>query len=677
MDKIIKNDQNDVPVKRTKNNIEERDTSGDTKVFQIIKKEDIEKEKRRQALKKENLEKNNLKTEVPSYIKSQVNVDKVIEKSNLNELPEKDNPIIQKQIGKNSNKNKISNNIDKKINNIQNNKPVNNIQKNKANITQSNNLQNTNQKEIVKKAENIVKPETKNNQINKTQVNLNENKAQQNQKKYNNYQDNNKNTNKKNNKKGLLITLLIIIFILIFLIIGSTIFGLINMNSDKIVKGVKINNTDLSNLTKEQAVQLLESNFNNSENNIITIKHGDYTSQINVGEIGGSFDVQTAVNLAYNIGRESDIVHNNFKTLETMFKGENIQLNSSYNDELMEKKSDEISIELPDLATDSSYVISENKLIIKNSKDGIKIQKEKFKQDVINAFGSTQKEIELPVEKAERNIIDIDAIHDEIYKEPVNAYYTTNPYKVFKEEDGLDFAISVDQAKQMLLEDKPEYEIELKTLKPQITVESLNDEAFPNILGTFTTTYGTADTGRNTNIAIAAKSINSAVVMPGEVFSYNDLIGECSTRTGYQTSTIYLNGQLSTGVGGGICQVSTTLYNAVLRANLEIVQRRNHSLEVTYVPAGQDAMVNIGTSDFKFKNNRDYPVKVVAFVGPGSITCQIKGLSLPTEYEVKLESKTIEKTETRKKVETYKVLYLNGREVSRTWLSTDTYKMHQ
>ena len=123
---------------------------------------------------------------------------------------------------------------------------------------------------------------------------------------------------------------------------------------------------------------------------------------------------------------------------------------------------------------------------------------------------------------------------------------------------------------------------------------------------------------------------------------YNDLIGECSTRTGYKTSTIYLNGQLSTGVGGGICQVSTTLYNAVLRANLEIVQRRNHSLGVTYVPAGQDAMVNIGTSDFKFKNNREYPVKVVAFVGPGSVTCQIQGLKQPTEYEVKLESRTIE-----------------------------------
>ena len=164
--------------------------------------------------------------------------------------------------------------------------------------------------------------------------------------------------------------------------------------------------------------------------------------------------------------------------------------------------------------------------------------------------------------------------------------------------------------------------------------------------------------------------------MPGETFSYNDLIGECSTKTGYKAATIYMNGELSTGIGGGICQVSTTLYNTVLRANLEIVERRNHSLGVTYVPSGQDGMVSIGTQDFKFKNNREYPIKVVAYVGTGSVTCQIYGLKQDTEYEVKLYSRTISKTDKKYKVETYKILCLNGAEVSRTWLSTDTYKYH-
>ena len=398
--------------------------------------------------------------------------------------------------------------------------------------------------------------------------------------------------------------------------------------------------------------------------------------QINLKDIKGKFDIENAVENAYNKGRDKDIVASNYKTILTLIIGENISANFTYDEELLEEKINEISLELPDLAIDSSYIIEGNKLIIKNSTDGIKIQKESFKQNLINAFSGSQKEFELPVEKAEKQEINIQKIHDEIYKEPVNAYYTTEPFKVYKEEKGLDFAISVEEATQMLKENKTEYEIELKELKPQITVSDLGDAAFPDTLSTFTTTYGTADVNRNANIALAAQSINSVVVMPGETFSYNELIGECSTARGYKISTIYLNGELSTGIGGGICQVSTTLYNAVLRANLEIVQRRNHSLGVTYVPAGQDAMVNIGTSDFKFKNNREYPIKVIAYVNPGSVTCAIKGLKQDVEYEVKLESRTIEKTDVKYKVETFKVLYLNGNVVSRTWLSTDTYKYH-
>ena len=228
----------------------------------------------------------------------------------------------------------------------------------------------------------------------------------------------------------------------------------------------------------------------------------------------------------------------------------------------------------------------------------------------------------------------------------------------------------------MLLENKEEFIIPLKVIEPSIKISDLGNEAFPNQLATFTTYYGTGDSGRCYNIYLAAKSITETVVMPGETFSYNDLIGECSTRTGYKESTIYLNGKLAKGIGGGICQVSTTLYNAVLGANLEIVERRNHSLSVTYVPLGHDAMVSIGSSDFKFKNNRNYPIKVIATTGTGSVTCQIYGLKNQTEYDVKLDTKVISKTDTKTKTQTYKVLYLNGKEVSRTLLSTDTYKNH-
>lgn len=793
--KVNKNFENKVN-KSFENNankdFENRDTSGDTKVFKIIKKEDIEKEKARQLQNKQakikesvkidgkngesrehrnqilvknenssnkikrekqneniinklnsntanmdninnsknaitsenNIKKQRAEITSENIIKKQraeiageniikkqraeITGENIIKKQrteiiNDNNMKKQKPEVTHQNIGNKSNgeveisngvkKSKIvtpDENNSKKIKNVISNE--NSIEQSK-NVRQNENIINHSKKvitneNIIKQSKKAIANENNINQLNNEKNNENKLIVQKNdlkiknknnlknEKRVNNKTDDNKKYQAKNNKKDGLIIILVLIITILVIVVFSTIFGIINMNSNKIVKGVKSNQIELADLTKEEAVEKLNSILNNNEKNVVVVKRGDVKKEIKLDDINGKFDVEDVVNKAYNLGRENDIVKDNYNTILIMIKGENLVANFSYDDELLTKKINELCLEIPDLATDSSYIIEDNKLIIKNSKSGVAIKTDEFKQELINAFSGNIKEFELPVEHIEKKKIDIEAIHNEIYKEAVNAYYTTNPFKVYKEEYGRDFAITLDQAKKLLSEDKTEYEIQLKNIKPSITVADLDSGAFPNVLSTFTTNYGTGDANRNANIALAAKSINSTVLMPGEVFSYNDLIGECSTKTGYKTATIYLNGKLSTGVGGGICQVSTTLYNAVLRANLEIVQRRNHSLGVTYVPAGQDAMVNIGTSDFKFKNNREYPIKVVAYVGTGSITCQIQGLKQDPEYEVKLESKTIESTETKYKVETYKVLYLNGKVVSRTWLSTDTYKRH-
>lgn len=594
--KEIKNNNEDIPNRKQKNTLEERDTTGDTKIFQPIKKEDIEREKRKLAAIKEN-----------------------------------------------------QNNVPQKTEEKKEEKKYNNYQEKNKNV-KLNNYQ-VNNKKVELKPQTEVKTEQKDN----------------------------KKTNSKNTIKKILTSLLILIILILVVTIFSTIFALMSANSNTMLKGLKMNNIEVSNMTKEQVFEKLQDELTDNEKNVVIAKRGTYSKEIKLSDISGSFKIEEAVNAAYNIGRDGNIVNNNYKTLSTMIKGENVEVPFSYEDEMLDKIINDISIDIPELATEVSYVIDGDKLIIKNSKADIQINKEKFKKQIINIFSNPNAEdsFELPIEQAKKREINIEKIYKQVYKQPVNAYYTTEPRKVYKEEEGIDFAITLEEAKQLLSEDKIEYEIPLKKIQPQIKVSDLDQGAFPDLLSTFTTYYGTADANRNTNIALAARSINSVVLMPGEVFSYNTLIGDCSPKRGYKAATIYLNGELSTGIGGGICQVSTTLYNAVLRANLEIVQRRNHSLGVTYVPAGQDAMVSIGTSDFQFKNNRNYPVKVVAYTGTGNVTCQVYGLKQETEYEVKLQSRTIEKNEQKYKVETYKVLYLNGKEVSRTWLSTDTYKYHQ
>lgn len=634
MEKIEKDDIKKVENKRKNNNVQigqDTQISQETQIFQFVKEKNY---------MKNNIEKtkdNSYKVVNEDKKNNEKNIEKSIEKNN-EKVEQKNNEIIHKKIE-----------AIKKENNIEENSSKNKIVEDKN---------------------------KENNTSNKTDKVPNYNNYQEKNKpqNYNNYQEKNMSSN--NSTKKVLTVLLLLILVILVVIIFSTIFSLMNANNKNIIQGVYINNIDVSNLSENEAMEILEQKLNDNEKNYIIVKYNNYTRNIKLQDINGKFNIKDAVNNAYNIGKDKDIIQNNYKILSTMIFKNKIEANFTYDEELLQKMIDEISLEIPGMAINSSYIIDGDNLIIKNSTEGLQIQESTFTKDLIKAFSSDTKEFEIKTEQCNRKEIDIEKIYKEVYKKPINAYYTTNPHEIHKEESGVDFAITLQEAKNILSENKEEYIIPLKKIQPQIKVSDLDANAFPDLLSTFTTKYGTGDVNRNINIALAAKSINSVVLMPGETFSYNDLIGECSTKTGYKAATIYMNGELSTGIGGGICQVSTTLYNTVLRANLEIVERRNHSLGVTYVPSGQDAMVSIGTQDFKFKNNREYPIKVVAYVGTGSVTCQIYGLKQDTEYEVKLYSRTISKTDKKYKVETYKILCLNGAEVSRTWLSTDTYKYH-
>ena len=186
-------------------------------------------------------------------------------------------------------------------------------------------------------------------------------------------------------------------------------------------------------------------------------------------------------------------------------------------------------------------------------------------------------------------------------------------------------------------------------------------------------------------------------MQPGETFSYNKALGKRSVENGYKEAAIYANGGVENGLGGGICQISSTLYNAVLESNLEIVERHNHSFITSYVEAGKDATVVYGALDFKFKNTRKYPIKITAGVSGGVATVNIYGIKEDVEYKVnvvasvtatipceveKIEDSNIEEgkevvitkgTNGCRSV-TYKYVYsLDGKLVSKTQLSADTY----
>ncbi|MEA4929782.1 MAG: VanW family protein [Candidatus Limiplasma sp.] len=216
------------------------------------------------------------------------------------------------------------------------------------------------------------------------------------------------------------------------------------------------------------------------------------------------------------------------------------------------------------------------------------------------------------------------------------------------------------------------------------------------------TTETTSAKNRNNNISLACQAINGKVLLPGETFSFNETTGKRTTDKGYQSAGAIAAGQSIEEVGGGICQVSSTLFNAVARADLEIVSRSPHAWPSTYVKIGEDATVNWPNLDFQFRNNKSTPVFIIAYYKDRKCSAEIWGMSLGTGITIDLDSKVLRTIEPNTEVlykqnpeltpgtseetvhmrtgyvvDTYKVWYKDGQEIKRERLHTSTYKAYQ
>ena len=475
--------------------------------------------------------------------------------------------------------------------------------------------------------------------------------------------------------------ILIIIFISFVIIVLSMLLGIsiYNTSNNSIVSGVFIKGVNVSGLTKQEAKYKVQNYLNEEMPSEIKLKHGEYETSINRTQIGADFDVETAVEAAYKIGRQSNIIGNTIEIIKTMVSSLNIQPALQINKEELEKILEDISTKLPDTVLQSSYYIEENTLIVTKGKEGNIVNVEKTTEKIVDLLENLEyksQKIEIITQVVKPQTIDIEKIHNEIYKEAIDAYYTTNPFVVHPHENGVDFKISVEEAKALLQEEKEEYSIPLKVIRPNVTTNMIGNEAFPDLISSFSTKYSASNKDRTTNLKLASNKINGTVIMPGEIFSYNTVVGKRTIAAGYKEAPIYENGKVVDGLGGGICQISTTLYNAALYANLEIVERRNHQFVPSYSAAGRDATVVYGAIDFKFKNTRSYPIKIICSVQGGVAKFELFGLREQNEYEVEVSSQVVSRTATSLKSVTYQTVKQNGQVIRSGIINRDTYKRH-
>ena len=504
-------------------------------------------------------------------------------------------------------------------------------------------------------------------------------------------------------KSKKVISIIVSLFIILFIMVFSVVFALFNMNNEKILKGVSILGIDISNLTAEEAKNkvnnAIEERFKDENNNLI-LKIGENETSVTENTFNAKFDIDNAVIEAYNIGRNGNILTNNYSILFTKLLKKEIKPKLYLDENLLSDTIKDINSKMKDAVVENSYYIEKNDLIIVKGKAGYKIKNEELKEKIyeqLSNIHTNYQTIEIPVEYKEPEPINLQKIHEEIYKEPQDAYVQKNPTVVHPEVNGVDFKISIEEAKKLLEEDKEEYTIPLKITKPKKTINNLGEEAFPDLLATFSTRFDGSNYNRNTNIKLAAQKVNGTVILPGEKFSFNTIVGSRTIEAGFKEGTAYIGGKVVPDVGGGVCQVSSTIYNTALLANLQIVERSNHMFTTGYVAASRDATVYYGSLDFIFKNSRKYPIKMVASANGGVCKVSIYGIKEEKEYEVIIQSKitsyinpttiykedptleegkeVVEQTAiTGCRSEGYKILKLNGKIVSQTLLSKDTYK---
>lgn len=500
----------------------------------------------------------------------------------------------------------------------------------------------------------------------------------------------------KSTKKKKRLFFSVVVTLLVLLMIGlACMYVAAESGSDKILRNVYVDGIRVGGMSPEEAERILDEEF--SGRSITVVLDEGNEKAFTLEEMGLIYKTDVIVGEAYEIGKRKSFGQNVYEICSSFFRPQRLSssqilVNTDPGEELTEY------IETYRLApTESTFDISEDKVTVTNGMNGREVDVEKLMSLIVNAESFDDIEtIDAPVNVLPFTLLNVDDIYRSAASNPHAPYGrnsdgdVTATVRVFN----LDLAREI-QKDNTFEGDQYEFVIDTES------VVALEDEVlYPDVIGEMTTQFDTSYSTRAHNIRVAAELVNGAELLPGEVFSFNGRIGEITTEKGYQVAHGYSNGTVVDSVGAGVCQISSTLYNAVLNANLEIVKRSSHSLPVAYLPLGQDAAISYPTQDFKFKNSSDAPILITVQVEGGNLTVQVHGQKSDNFTEIKIVNNTLSVIEPKTReevddnlapgaritsqsgargyvVESYRVVYKDGVEIKREALGKSTYKAQE
>ena len=421
--------------------------------------------------------------------------------------------------------------------------------------------------------------------------------------------------------------------------------GVFDSKSDVIAKGVSVSGIDLGGMTKEEAKTALDSHVGFAKDIVLDFQCDDVSFNVGSADIALGVNTLASAERAYAVGRSKDVNKNKEDIKKAKKAGINLNMVLTFDkDKFLLIAGDYLGNKTVD-PSPMTVEYGEDCLIVTNAMEGKVINTDTLllamEQELSDFKWDAPVVIELENYTPEN--LTFDEFKKQYVREAKDAVYTNSNGEHNIEPEVIGVEIDEEEAKKIFEENKDSkeaYKIPAKITRPQISAKYLEDKYVNKIMAQYSTSFAGSSEGRCQNIILAASKIDGYVLNPGEKFSYNEVVGPRTEAAGFKVAHVYVGTKVVDGIGGGICQVSSALYNAVVLADLKTVTRVNHSIPVNYVPLGRDATVSYGTIDYVFQNDKSHPVSIKAAIEGTTLTVSIVGTS-EMDYTVEFQTKYV------------------------------------
>lgn len=502
-------------------------------------------------------------------------------------------------------------------------------------------------------------------------------------------------------KTGLLLGIIAGALVLA-LVVGVLIYGIILKNGGTIYPNVYVAGINVGGLERQEAIAAVDEAIAESyASATLKVQLPDRTISFSPEQTNVALDADEAIDEALAYGRDG----NPFSAVTTYFSCRTtehyidlqtiLNLDTQYIRDLIDEVAAEV--ESDPVPSEVRYDEDEGQLVVTVGYPDRDLNADGLYEVVYNAFmNSDFSPLSWDYDEVPCELVDLEPYYEAYCTEVEDAYYDEETRTIVEEVPGYGFNLEAASQKIATAAAGSEVVIQLEELEPEMTKEELEEEMFGETLFAYSTEYVT-NANRTTNLRLACEAINGTVLNPGEVFSFNNVVGERTAAKGYLPATVYSGGQSVEELGGGVCQVASTLYYCTLHLDLEQVHREPHQFAVTYVPYGMDATVYWGHIDYQFKNTLSNPIKILANTDNGHVNVTFLGIPDTDNYvemtSVILETypwQEVEEVDETKepgyrevevtpytgyKVVTYKTIYdADGNQISKTQEAISIYE---